>query len=140
MNGHIYNHLSVRSSKAFYNTQSCRIPQTYHVFDPRQVPLERWITIKYIPVGKIPESEPPQRKTTEGLETPSSYLPTVNLSCMVEGHFSNVEAAELAQVDAALVKGLLILSVDDYALQDNRGVEFADGYSVPDDTASCFCQ
>ena len=59
---------------------------------------------------------------------------------MVEGHFSNVEAAELAQVDVALVKGLLILSVDDYALQDNRGVEFADGYSVPDDTSPCCCQ
>ena len=84
-------------------------------------------------MGKIPESEPPRRKTTEGLETPSSYLPTVNLSCLVEGHFSNVEAAELAQVDVALVKGLLTLNVDDFALQDNRVVEFADG--VPDDTA-----
>ena len=35
------------------------------------------------------------------------------------------------------MKGLLTLNVDDYALQDNRVVEFAVGYLVPDDTSSC---
>ena len=47
----------------------------------------------------------------------------MNLSYLVEGHFSNVEAAELAHIDAALVKGRLTQNVDDYALQDNRVVE-----------------
>ena len=72
MNGHVCNHLSVRSSKAFYNTQSCRIPQTCRVFDPRQVPAGTLDNNKIYSGGEDTGERTTSRKTTEGLETPSN--------------------------------------------------------------------